>query len=277
MIGINAMSTISAMRADFSGTIRRLAEAGCDFLEPMSDWGARPETIEFYSGLTGGPSGWDPENTLVRLKEMRACGMDAHGMFVFDEYLVEQAEELGAYCRDAGLSYVVLSYLEYGDIDEIYAKIDKVRKVAAILKPYGVQVIQHNHECDLVQVEDRDGQKKAVIDIFLEQTTPDELMLEIDTGWVLYAGGDPAEYIRERLDRIAILHLKDISKDYQNLKREEIFVPCGAGAVDFPAIFAVIPEEKKASMMYVIDQDASEGDIVEDNAVSIAYFKSLGL
>lgn len=277
MIGVNAMSLISPMREDFSSVIRRLAEGGCDRLELMSDWGARPETIEFYSKMTGGPSGWDPENTIARLREMRAAGIGAEGMFVFDDCLLEQAEEMGAYCRDNGLNYVVLSYLDYGNIDEIYAKIEKVRKVAAILKPYGVQVIQHNHEHDLVQVEDRDGQKKAIIDIFLEQTTPEELMLEIDTGWVLYAGADPAEYIRERLDRIQILHLKDISKDYKTLKREEIFVPCGAGAVDFPGILAAIPEEKRSALKYVIDQDDSAGDIVEDQVTSIRYLRTLGL
>ena len=272
-IGINAMSLISKMKEDFSGTVTALREAGCDDLELMSDWGAKKETIDFYAGLTGGPSGWDPENTLLRLKEMRKKGLDACGMFVFDECLEEQAGALGAYCRDAGLHYVVLSYLEYGDIHEIYKKIDVIRRVAAVLKPYGVQICQHNHEHDVTLIEDLDRTAKPIIDIFLEQLSPSQLMLEVDTGWLLYAGIDPAAYIQNKQDRIMILHLKDIANNYREMEREQIFVPCGKGTVDFPDIFAKLSEEKKHSLLYVIDQDSSCGDILEDHKISLSYLR----
>lgn len=273
-IGINAMSTIGAMAQDFEGTIKRLREAGLDYIEAMSDWGARPETIEFYTGLTGS-SGWDPENTLRRLEVLRSYGMDIRGIFIFDEALDEQAEELGKYCGRAGIRYVVLSFLKYDGIDDIYNKIELIRRTAKILKPFGVQICQHNHEHDVVFITDRDGVRKPVIDIFLEQLSPEELMLEMDTGWVQYAGLDPVQFIRERLDRVGILHFKDICRDFKSVSREEIFVPCGQGAVDFPAVLGAIPEDRREMIGYVIDQDASKGDIVEDLAEAIAYFKNM--
>ena len=84
-IGVNAMSTISAMRDDFEGTIKRLKDGGCDYLEVMSDWGAKQETIDFYAGLTNGSSGWDPDlipgKSEKELPQIRFSGVYASAPF----------------------------------------------------------------------------------------------------------------------------------------------------------------------------------------------------
>ena len=272
-IGINAMSSISAMQKDFEGCLKRLKEGGCDYIEGMSDWGARQETIDLYAGLTGGPSGWDMENTVSRIEKINEQGMSFEGMFVFSEILEAQAEDLGIYCEKNNIGYIVLSFLEYGNIDDIYDKIGLIKKVSHILRKYHVQMLIHNHEHDSNIVTDRDGQNKSILQIFLEQCSPDELMLETDTGWLLYAGEDEVEYVRRYLDRIAVLHLKDIHKDYKTLPREDIFLPCGQGAVRFPEIIEIA--KTKPSMIYILDQDSSKGDIIEDNIESIHYIRSL--
>ena len=169
----------------------------------------------------------------------------------------------------------MLSFREYGGVDEIYEKIAALRKLAGTMGRYGVRVLLHNHEHDLARVTDRDGTEKQIIDVFLDQLRPEELMLEVDTGWVQYVGGDPVAYVREKLDRIAVLHFKDICREFREVAREEIFVPCGKGAVDFQGVLDAIPAEKKASMGFVIDQDASGGDIVEDLVEALAYLHAL--
>ena len=201
--------------------------------------------------------------------------MDIRGIFVFDSVILQQADQLGQYCRDAGIRYIVFSFLDYGTIDDIYSKIETVRHTAGILGQYGVRVLQHNHEHDTALITDRDGKKKPIIDVFLEQLSPEELMLEVDTGWIKYAGLDPAEYIREKAERIMILHLKDICHDFREVSRDKIFVPCGAGAVDFQAVMDAIPADRRDSMLYVIDQDASGGDIVDDLITGMQYLNGL--
>lgn len=274
-IGINAMSAISAMRMDFAGSIHRLKEGGCAYIEAMSDWGATQKTIDFYAGFTGGASGWDKENTIRRIEEMKKSDLYVKGMFVFDEVLEEQAEELGQYCGEYGISYVVVSFLEYKDIEDIYNKIAMIKAVSAKIRKYGVQILIHNHEHDTVLIKDKDGKEKQTLAIFLEQCTPDELMLETDTGWLVYAGVDAAAYVRENLDRIAVLHLKDICKGFEHMPREEVFVPCGQGVVDFPEIIKAA--QKKDSVQYVLDQDMSKEDIIEDHIKSLQYFSQLKL
>lgn len=275
-IGINVMSTIGAMREDFQKTVKQLTDGGCSYFEAMSDWGAKEETLDFYAGLTGGRNGWNPEQTLDRLKYIRSVGSDIRGIFVFEETILEQAEKLGEYCRDTGLQYIVFSFMAYQDLEDVYSKIDLLRKVSAVMKRFGVQVLMHNHEHDCAVMEDKDGRKREIIDIFLENLTARELALEVDVGWLQYAGIDPAAYVKRKLDRIQILHLKDICRDYMEKERSHIFVPCGNGVVDFPAIMKIVREAGREDMQYVIDQDASEGDIVKDLVDSIAYLQSIG-
>lgn len=272
-IGINAMSAIGTMKDDFEGAIRRLKAGGCSWIEAMSDWGAKPETVAFYEKLTGGPSGWDPENTVARLEKMKKEDMKIKGIFVFDELLEEQADELGKYCSQNGITYIVVSFMHYGDIDDIYSKIELIKKVSAVVKGYGVRVLMHNHEHDTCIVEDRDHIRKQTLTVFLENCTPEELMLEVDTGWLVYAGIDAVQYVKEHLDRIAVLHLKDICEGYDSMPREDIFVPCGKGVVDFKNIMKEAASKK--DIMYVLDQDASKGDIIEDHIQSVKYIKNL--
>ncbi len=273
-IGINVMSSIKEMREDFEGIASKLKSWGCDYFEVMSDWGARQETVDYYAQFTG-ESHWDRENTLKRLGYLRSIGMDIKGMFVFDELLEEQAKDLGIYCRDNCIGYVVLSFLGYGTVEEIYEKIGLIKTVSAVLKDYGVRLYLHNHEHDMNRVTDRDGREKAMIDVFLEHLSPEELMLEVDTGWLIYAGIDPAVYVAEHEDRIAILHLKDIVPDFKTRDRDKIFVACGKGVTDFKALFNALSPKKRDEILYVIDQDNSQGSILDDLRDGIVYLKAL--
>lgn len=195
------------------------------------------------------------------------------GIFVFDEELEDQAEDLGRYCQENNINYIVLSFLKYGDIDDIYKKIDLIKNVSKIIKPYGVALLMHNHEHDVLLVTDRDGKEKQIIEVFLERCSKEELMLEIDTGWLEYAGINAVQYVAGNLDRIAVLHLKDICRGFQDMDRDQVFVPCGQGIVDFTG--AMKAAAGKEDMIYVLDQDSSKGDITNDNIESINYLKGL--
>lgn len=273
-LGINAMSTIGQMREDFEGIIHALEKEGCAFLEPCGDWGASRELLDICEAQAG-KSYWDAENMEKRLAYMKTAGMNIPGMFVFDQVLEEQADQMGEYFQKNGIQYAVVNVPGFSDLDAVYEHIALLKRVAKKLQPYHVQLVKHNHEYELKKVKDRDGKEKFILDIFTEQCTPEELMLEIDTGWLVYMGIDPAEFIRERLNRIECIHLKDICSDYKSRDREMISVACGHGIVDFKGIFEAVPAEKREKIFFMLDQDSSEGDIMEDLLESLRYFNRL--
>lgn len=275
-LGINTMSLINVMNEDFDGCVNRLKSEGCNYFEAMSNWGAEQKTVEYYEKMMGEPSRWDKENTLERLANLRSIGMDIKGLFIFEDKLIEEAEELGSYCKNVGLAYVVLTFLKYKNgIDSVYEKIELIKQSSKILNKYNVKVIIHNHDHDFTKIIDKDGVKKYIIDIFLEQCSPQELMLELDTGWLVYAGVDAPSYIADKIERIAILHLKDICKAYKLVDCQNIHIACGDGAVDFRRIMEVIPPHKKREILFVLDQDSSENNIIEDQIKSLQYFRNL--
>lgn len=270
--GANVISIIPQMREDFKGTVDALKIAGCTFLEPTGDWGASDELLNICEKQAG-KSGWDTQNMENRLNYLKSVGMTIPGMFVFDQILEKQADQMGKYFQKNGIYYAVVNVPGFSDLNAVYDHIDCLKRVAAKLRPYGVQLVKHNHEYELTKITDRDGKEKYILDIFMEQCTPEELMLEIDTGWLMYMGIDPAEFIRERIERIKCIHLKDICADYQSKERENISVACGEGIVDFGNIFDKIPKEKKDQILFMLDQDSSQGDIMYDLVASLQYLQ----
>ena len=274
-IGINGLSLMSSLNKDFRKTAQILKDGGCNYIEPLSDWCADPKMLEFYANLSGERSNWDPENAAKRITILKEYGIDVIGMFVFTDFIEEQAQQLGEFCKTHGIIYVVISYHGYEGIEDVYAKVEQVKKVSAVLRSYGVQLLIHNHEHDLAEIEDKDGYVLPILEIFLRECSKEELMLEADTGWLLYAGFDPAAFVRKYIDRIYVLHFKDIHKDYMTIAREDIFLACGEGAVDFKSVLDAVPAERKETMLYVLDQDASKGDILVDQIKSMAHLRSL--
>ncbi len=273
-LGINTISIMKQLREDFKGTVNLLKEGGCSFFEPYGDWGAGREQL-LRCERRGGKSGWERENILRRLEYMRSVEMDIYGMFVFNEIIEEQADQMGEYFQRHGFKYAVVNVDRLKNLDAVYDHIAMLKRTAEKLQPYGIQLVKHNHEFELEKVTDRDGKEKYILDIFLEQTMPAELMLEADTGWIAYAGLDPKQFIEEKLDRLYAIHLKDISKEYRTKPRDYVSTACGTGVVDFRAVLKAVPEEKREKVLWLLDQDTSEGDILSDHLQSMRYINQL--
>ncbi len=88
----------------------------------------------------------------------------------------------------------------------------------------------------------------------------DKLYAQPDTGWVLYGGEDPYDFLISLEDKLRSIHFKDLNKNYKNLRGNDIFEPLGKGVIDVKKIMTLA--DRVVSV--VIDQDFSRGDFVED-------------
>ena len=55
------------------------------------------------------------------------------------------------------------------------------------------------------------GKEQMVIDYFLSLCP--KVMLQVDVGWVMYAGVDEAEFLKDHAQKTALVHLKDFHVD----------------------------------------------------------------
>jgi len=141
--------------------------------------------------------------------------------------------------------------------------LEKIGKKAA---KQGVKVCYHNHWQEIVN--DAIGTK-----IICEETSPEHVSLCVDTYWVKCGGLSPADFIKEYLDRVAYLHLKDGTEE--GMKKYE-FLELGRGIVDFPSVFEVV--KSAVIEWYVVEQDRTDRTPKESMAISRRYLKGrLGL
>lgn len=122
-------------------------------------------------------------------------------------------------------------------------------RLAAAGKPFqdaGLAFGWHNHDFELVPTD------TGALPLDLIVDASDDLMLELDLGWVRRAGHDPVERIKAYAGRIAAVHVKDIAPDGQ-CSDEDGWADVGEGVMDWPAIHAAL--QAAGVDHYVIEHD----------------------
>ena len=153
---------------------------------------------------------------------------------------------------------------EHGLTDEqweIFAQ-GAQRVAHAVYDHTGVRTVFHHHCAGFVET-------PAEVEKLLSMTDPDVLGLCFDTGHYMFGGGDPVAGLRKHANRIWYVHFKDCHPeiaaqsraeewDYFKSVRRGIFCELGQGAVDFPALKAILNELGYDGWI-VVEQDVLPG------------------
>ena len=151
-----------------------------------------------------------------------------------------------------------------------------------IAKDHGLRVALHQHVGTVIETQND-------LDRLLHES---DVALCVDTGHMLSAGIDPVEVVRSHSDRVAHMHLKDISTaqaakvasgevGFRDAVKGGLFRPLGAGDVDLPAVIETL-ESSGYTGWYAIEQDCSlieepapgQGPI-NDCRTSLQYLRDL--
>jgi sugar phosphate isomerase/epimerase len=143
-------------------------------------------------------------------------------------------------------------------------------KVAAA----GMQFGYHNHTMEFHKV---DG--VVPYEELLRLTDPAKVTMEMDCGWVTYAGASAADYLRKYPRRVTMLHVKDFKSipapDLSNPEKPQI-AELGQGKIDYRPIL-----EEAAKHGYVkhcfVEQEAFNVPPVESLTIDANYMRKLGL
>jgi inosose dehydratase len=129
----------------------------------------------------------------------------------------------------------------------------------------------------------------AEIDQLMARTDPALVGLVLDTGHIMYGGGDPVHVLERHINRVWHVHFKDCDpavvaqsraegRGYLATVRAQVFCELGAGGVDFNAVVAALRRHDYDGWV-VVEQDVfpGQGTPVDSARRSRAYLKSLGL
>ncbi len=270
-VGIQLYSVRDHMEKDMDATLKAISEMGY-------------ECVEFAGYF---------DHTAEDVKAMLdKYGLEAVSVHQSIDLFLKEGDEAAKYIKTLGVKYCAIPWINVDNFKDeaLYQQFLKnIKEVSALLKKYDIQLCYHNHDFEF-------GKKDGVyyLDRLYSDTTPDELMTEIDTCWVHYAGENPSKYLEKYAGRAEIVHLKDfecknlaagpvyalIDEDGKEMKddKEEKgfeFRPVGSGRQD---VKAILESAEKAGADYVIvEQDGHpDNDSLVDAKISIDYLKTLG-
>jgi inosose dehydratase len=160
---------------------------------------------------------------------------------------------------------------------------DGAERIArAVKEETGLRTVFHPHCGGYIETE-------AEIDQLMARTRASLVGLLIDTGHIMYGGGDPLSVLKRHASRVTHVHFKDCDRavaararanglGYLAAVREQLFCELGAGAVDFKAVTDELRHLNYDGWI-VVEQDVfpGYGTPAQSAKRSRDYLKRLGL
>ncbi|WP_049995910.1 malectin domain-containing carbohydrate-binding protein [Halococcus sediminicola] len=203
-------------------TLRNLPDTTLDLLRRVAavdnNGGPGFDVVEF-AGL-GGANTEEINSTLDEV------GVDAASAHVgLGELEGDSFQDTVDTYQAVGVDTFIVPYIDPSSIDtvaKVEALAERMNAVSENL-PEGTRLGFHNHDGEFQDV----GDGQTPMEVF-DAALNDDVIFEIDVGWVLTAGYDPVEVIQQYSDRTELIHMKDME--------DSEFREIGEGAVDMSEV-----------------------------------------
>lgn len=151
------------------------------------------------------------------------------------------------------------------DFDEgrLTRAIDNCGLICRVLQAEGLRPLHHSHVGGVFETE-------TEIVRLLDDLGADVIGFGPDTGHLIWAGIEPAGFIRRYADRLGGIHLKDCFPDLldpasraglsyrEATATKRLWAEPGLGVVDFDAVVAAIPADYDGDFMIEVDEPSME-------------------
>ena len=242
-IGLQLYTVRDQMKADFEGTLARVAEIGY-------------KEVEFAGYFDHTPA------------DVRAI-LDRHGLTAPSTHVGDTSPEAWKASLDAaktiGHEYIVVPWIP----QERRLTLDGWKRVAADFNraaqaahDAGLQFGYHNHDFEFPKLE---GQ--VPYDVLLQNTDPKLVQLEIDLYWITKAGQDPLAYFSRWPGRVPLVHVKDSAGPPEHKMMDVV-----QGKIDWKRIFA---KKDQAGIKHAFVEHDQPPQPFDDIAVSYRNLSQL--
>jgi sugar phosphate isomerase/epimerase len=263
-IGLQLYTVGDQLKADFDGTLKKVAAIGYREVESAGFQGKSPAEVK---------------------KSFDDAGLHCKSVHIS---IPGGIQEAASYANALGAKYLISSVLlprplppgkldisaymtaiSQLTLDDYKFISDQCNKMGEEAKKAGLQFGYHNHNFEFKPFPGGMG-----YDVLLKSTDPDLVKLELDCGWMKAAGHDPAAYLAKYPDRYRLLHIKDfkpLAKPSNGLADSERPAPAelGRGSIDYKPIFAAA--KKTQVEQYYVEQEPPYTDMTALEAIKVNY------
>jgi sugar phosphate isomerase/epimerase len=234
------------MQQDAAGTLKRLAKMGYRELE--------------FGGTYGQPAA-ELRKTLDGLGLKNVAGGSSMAQLTKGlDQMLEEANQLGR-------KYVVCywPWMDSGEnktLDDYRRTAGRFNELGEKCRQAGLRFAFHNHDKEFKPTE---GQ--IPYHIFLQETDPALVTMELDLYWITKGGQQPLDFFRQYPGRFELWHVKDMDKS-----PEAGMTTVGQGIIDFPALFA---RARQAGMKHFFVEHDNPPNAMQFAQDSYRYLKTL--
>jgi sugar phosphate isomerase/epimerase len=241
-IGMQLYTVRDQLKADFDGTLRRVAAIGY-------------REVEFagYMGRT-------PAQVKASLKRAHLSAPAAH---LDIETLEKDWGTTVEAAHTVGHEYLVVAWIDADrrvSLDDYRRVADTFNQLGRQARAAGLQFAYHNHAFEFKPIDGR-----VPYDILLEETDSEVVSFEMDVYWTVEGGANPLTYFAKFPGRFPLVHVKDRTATGQ-------MVDVGAGVIDWSAIFA---KRREAGIRHEFVEHDEPADPFASLAASYTYLRAL--
>lgn len=243
-VGVQLYTVRDDLARDFEGTLSRIAEVGYRELE--------------FAGYHGKSPG-EVRAIITRL------GLAAPSSHVPIDAFRRDADGVIAAAKEVGHGYLVVPWLDPSErrsIDDYRRIAEQLNRFGEKVRAAGMQLGYHNHDFELAPIGGT-----VPLDVLIEGTDPNLLVLELDLYWATKAGADPLTYFSRHPGRIHLVHVKDSAG-----APEHRMVDVGQGTIDFGKILS---RREQAGIRHAFVEHDNPANPLETLRVSYQHLAQL--
>ena len=230
-LGLQLYSVREQLPKDYEGTLKQLGQLGFQEVEAAG----------FYNH--------DATQVSAAMKNAGLRCVSAHYGY---DVLHAQLDQIIEFGTKIGLGYIICSYPGHKNppamgtansrgqrpgftMEDWRWNAEQFNGLGEKIKAAGMKFGYHNHTMEFVE---ENG--TIPFDELLKLTDPSKVTMEMDCGWVMVGGKNPAEYLKKYPDRFSMLHIKDFKTLPQGGSNDHppAAAELGRGAIDYKPIFA---------------------------------------
>lgn len=259
-LGLQLYTVRDAIAKDFTGTLEAVKRIGYAKIQTNMSLAGR-DTAQLKQAFDAVGLAWDTAHCsnaeflteLPRtIEKAKAVGL---------RYLVTSVPLFPANFRDVVTGVSADAWKRNAEL---------LNKVGGEIAKAGLVFGYHNHNPEFRKY---DG--VTAYDMLLKETDPALVKLELDIGWMVSGGYDPAQYLVRDPGRYIILHVKDLTRDFiPNYQTRMTGKPAGSGIVDWKRVFAAA---RRAGIkgLYVEQEKPYQASPLEDAKAAFDYLSRL--
>jgi sugar phosphate isomerase/epimerase len=225
-----------------------------DFCKTAADLAATAKKVREigYTAVQISGVGPIPEAEIVAICQgegLTICATHEPSHKILDEpeAVIERLHKLGTKLT----AYPFPAGIDFDNREHVDTLIKRLDASGAKLRAAGLKLGYHNHANEFY----RPAGGATFLERIYAETSPENIVAELDTFWVQRGGGDVVDWVRRLKGRTPFIHLKDFKV---SPSAEISFCEIGAGTLPFDRIIA--EAEAGGCEWFIVEQDHCPGD-----------------